>query len=47
MPIPYRLLNNYYTNQTRRRRCWSRCGAQVGLNVEIQMKENWSQIFDR
>jgi peptide/nickel transport system substrate-binding protein len=46
-PIPYQLLNNYYTNQV--------AGAQVmvenwraaGLNVQIEMKENFSQLLGR
>ncbi|WP_128254410.1 ABC transporter substrate-binding protein [Falsirhodobacter deserti] len=44
--IPYRLLNNYYTNQTPTAQILVEMWAQVGLNVEIEMKENWSQIHD-
>lgn len=44
--IPYRLLNNYYTNQTPTAQIMVEMWAQVGLNVEIQMKENWAQIHD-
>ncbi|MBR0673806.1 ABC transporter substrate-binding protein [Neoroseomonas soli] len=46
-PIPYRLLNNYYTNQTPTAQVLVEMWRQVGLNVQIEMKENWSQIFDR
>ncbi|MBE9607006.1 ABC transporter substrate-binding protein [Acetobacteraceae bacterium H6797] len=46
-PIPYRLLNNYYTNQTPTAQVLVEMWKQVGLNVQIEMKENWSQILDR
>lgn len=45
-PIPYRLLNNYYTNQTATAQILTEMWKQAGLNVEIQMKENWGQIHD-
>lgn len=45
-PIPYRLLNNYYTNQTANGQIMVEMWKQVGLNVEIEMKENWGQIHD-
>ncbi|MFC6488509.1 ABC transporter substrate-binding protein [Nitratireductor sp. GCM10026969] len=44
--IPYRLLNNYYTNQTPTAQIMVEMWRQVGLNVEIEMKENWGQIHD-
>ncbi|WP_136635313.1 ABC transporter substrate-binding protein [Pseudooceanicola onchidii] len=44
--IPYRLLNNYYTNQTANGQIMVEMWKQVGLNVEIEMKENWGQIHD-
>ncbi len=44
--IPYRLLNNYYTNQTPTAQVLVEMWKQVGLNVDIQMKENWGQIHD-
>jgi peptide/nickel transport system substrate-binding protein len=44
--IPYRLLNNYYTNQVPTAQILVEMWRQAGLNVEITMKENWSQIFD-
>jgi peptide/nickel transport system substrate-binding protein len=46
-PIPYRLLNNYYTNQVATSQILVEMWRQVGLNVEITMKENWTQIRDR
>ncbi len=44
--IPYRLLNNYYTNQTANAQIMVEMWKQVGLNVQIEMKENWGQIHD-
>lgn len=44
-PIPYFLLNNYYTNQTATGQVLTEMWQQAGLNVQIQMKENWAQIF--
>ncbi|MBS0517814.1 MAG: ABC transporter substrate-binding protein [Proteobacteria bacterium] len=45
-PIPYRLLNNYYTNQVATAQVLVEMWSQAGLNVQIDMKENWQQIFD-
>ena len=46
-PIPYRLLNNYYINQVATSQILVDMWQQAGINVEIEMKENWSQIFER
>jgi peptide/nickel transport system substrate-binding protein len=46
-PIPYRLLNNYYTNQNATAQILVEMWRAVGLNVEIQSKENWTQIMER
>jgi peptide/nickel transport system substrate-binding protein len=46
-PIPYRLLNNYYTNQNATAQVMVEMWRQVGLNVQIEMKENWAQILER
>ena len=46
-PIPYRLLNNYYTNQTATAQILAEMWKEAGLNVEIQVKENWQQILER
>lgn len=46
-PIPYRLLNNYYTNQTAMAQILVEMWRAAGLNVQIQMVENWAQIFSR
>lgn len=45
--IPYRLLNNYYTNQVATAQILVEMWKAVGLNVEIQTKENWTQIMER
>ncbi|TCZ53879.1 ABC transporter substrate-binding protein [Roseicella aquatilis] len=46
-PIPYRLLNNYYTNQNATAQVLVEMWRAAGLNVQIEMKENWSQILER
>ena len=46
-PIPYRLLNNYYTNQVATAQVLVEMWRSVGLNVQIQSVENWAQVFDR
>jgi len=45
-PIPFRVLNNYYTNQVQTAQVLTEMWRAVGLNVEMQMKENWGQIFE-
>jgi peptide/nickel transport system substrate-binding protein len=45
--IPYRLLNNYYTNQVPSAQVIAEMWKQVGLNIDIGMRENWTQIQDR
>ena len=45
--IPFRVLNNYYTNQVATAQALVAMWQAVGLNVQIQMRENWQQIFDR
>lgn len=46
-PIPYRLLNNYYTNQVATAQILVEMWKAVGLNVQIETKENWTQIMER
>lgn len=43
--IPFRVLNNYYINQVSNAQIMVEMWKQAGLNVEIQMVENWGQIF--
>ncbi|WP_417432927.1 ABC transporter substrate-binding protein [Hoeflea sp.] len=44
--ITFRVLNNYYTNQVSTAQINAESFRQIGLNVKIEMKENWQQIFD-
>ncbi len=46
-PIPYQMLNNYYTNQLQTGQIMAEQWKAVGLNVVMEMKENWSQILGR
>lgn len=46
-PISYRVLNNYYTSQVSTAQIMIEMWRAVGLNVQIEMKENWSQITAR
>ena len=46
-PIPYRTLNNYYTNQNATTQVLVEMWRGAGLNVQIEMKENWAQILER
>ncbi len=45
-PIPYRLLNNYYTNQNQTAQINVESWRAVGLNIQLQMVENWGQISE-
>jgi peptide/nickel transport system substrate-binding protein len=46
-PITYRVLNNYYTNQNATAQILTEMWRSVGLNVQMQTVENWSQIMER
>ncbi|MBU8541548.1 ABC transporter substrate-binding protein [Roseomonas tokyonensis] len=46
-PITYRLLNNYYTNQVASGQIAVEMWRAVGLNVQIEMLENFSQVTAR
>ena len=45
-PIPYRCLNNYYVNQTPAAQVMVEMWRAVGLNVQLQMLENFSQVLE-
>ena len=45
--IPYRILDNYYTNEVATARMLVEMWRAVGLNVEIQMKENMQQVLNK
>jgi peptide/nickel transport system substrate-binding protein len=45
-PVPFRVLNNYYTNQVATAQIEVEMWRAAGLNVQIEMRENWQQIFE-
>ena len=45
--IHFRGLNNYYTNQTQTDQIMLEMWRAAGLNVQMSMKENWAQIFEK
>lgn len=45
-PIPFRVLNNYYTNQVGTAQIEVEMWRAAGINVQIEMRENWQQIFE-
>ncbi|NKC32473.1 ABC transporter substrate-binding protein [Falsiroseomonas selenitidurans] len=46
-PITYRLLNNYYTNQVASGQIAVEMWRAAGLNVQIEMMENFAQVTAR
>jgi peptide/nickel transport system substrate-binding protein len=46
-PIPYRLLSNYYTNQVSTAQILVEGWRAAGLNVQIEMRENFPQVLSR
>lgn len=44
-PIPYRIRNNYYLAETDTAQALVAMWAEVGLNVEISVHENWSGVL--
>lgn len=46
-PIPYRLLNNYYTNQVSTAQVLVESWREVGLNVQIETMENFPQVLSK
>lgn len=46
-PFPFRVLNNYYNNQVATAQVLVEMWRTIGANVQIEMKENWSQIMER
>ncbi|MGY2047349.1 ABC transporter substrate-binding protein [Methylobacterium sp. JK268] len=44
-PIAYRVLNNYYTLQIQTAQILQEMWRSVGLNVGIEVKESWSQVY--
>lgn len=46
-PIPYRVGPGYYTLQVATAQVLQEMWRAVGLNVTVEMRENWAQIYDR
>lgn len=44
-PIPYRIRNNYYTAEVATAQVLAEMWRAVGLQVGIEVKENWSQVL--
>jgi peptide/nickel transport system substrate-binding protein len=44
-PIPYRLLNNYYTGQVATAQVLIESWREIGINVVIETKENFPQVL--
>ena len=45
--IVYRIRNDYYTAETETAQVLSEMWKAVGINVDIEVKENWSQVLDK
>ena len=45
--ISFQTMNNYYTNQTPTAQLMLEWWRSAGLNVKLEMKENWSQVLGR
>lgn len=45
-PIPYRIRNNYYTAEVATAQVLVEMWRAAGINAEIQVCENWSQVLD-
>lgn len=46
-PIAYRARNNYYTAEIATAQAIAEFWGQVGLNIQLEVKENWTQVLDR
>ncbi len=46
-PIPYRIRDNYYVAETATAQVLAAMWQDVGLNVQIGIHENWSQVLDK
>ncbi|MDX1054268.1 ABC transporter substrate-binding protein [Sinorhizobium medicae] len=45
--IPYRMLQGYYTNELATAQALVSMWKAVGINVEIVLKENWAQVYEK
>lgn len=46
-PIAYRARNNYYTAEIATAQIITEFWRQVGLNIQLEVKENWAQVLDK
>ena len=46
-PIIYRARNNYYTAEIATAQALVEFWREVGLNVRLEVKENWGQVLDK
>ena len=46
-PIAYRVRNDYYVAEVATAQVVAEFWQQVGLNIVLEVKENWSQVLDR
>jgi peptide/nickel transport system substrate-binding protein len=45
-PIPYRTHASYYTQQVQTAQVLVEMWREVGITIDLQVRENWQQIFD-
>ena len=45
--VTYRILNNYYINQVATAQILGEMWKAVGVNAQIEVKENWAQVNDK
>lgn len=45
--IAYRVRNNYYTAEVATAQIVAEMWKQVGLNIDLQVKENWGEVLDK
>jgi peptide/nickel transport system substrate-binding protein len=46
-PIIYRARNNYYTAEVATAQILAEFWRAIGLNIQLEIKENWPQVLDR
>ncbi len=46
-PIAYRARNNYYTAEIATAQLIAELWKQVGLNIQLEVKENWGQVLEK
>ncbi|MBU6498196.1 MAG: ABC transporter substrate-binding protein [Rhodospirillales bacterium] len=46
-PIAYRVRNDYYTAEVATAQILAELWKQVGLNIDLQVKENWAEVLNK